>query len=361
MKDPIMLGIDDAMEKFLSLKEDVLPIGFREWRKFGAPMGAPGQSPHHPGVKEHKLLGWLLAMHFLAALELVAFVELNAEKEDVHKNYLIKEHYRLDHSSLPAPVHGENVAPSNLLSLFYGTQDASKSADSMSWKMNPVHCRTTYDPILNNSLQNIVVDGSLGEELNVMLPKGAQLFNKGWVLDLGKNEKNAKKKLERFGGLGYIDSKKAYYGIYASGPLELFLPCLDRNDLHLKMQASSEEQQIRADECFKNLVICEVNEKHTSQECDLHRDLSFRVGGIIAEDAQSVNATGTSYWGRNICLRVPIPDKTVLSKRHDPSNNAPQIGISFEISVASTSVIIHTGPCSVSHVIWEQEEKILEL
>ena len=224
----------------------------------------------------------------------------------------------------------------------------------MSWKMNPVHCRTTFDPILKNSLQDVVDSGSLGEELDIMLPKGAQLYNKGWVLDLGESEKKAKKKLERYGGLGYIDSKKAYYGIHASGPLRLFIPCVGREDIS-KMQKSSGDVRLKASKCFQTLVLCEVNEKHTGKECDLNHDLSFLVGGVKPEKVKPINATGTSYWGRNICIHVEIPSESVISKKED-SDNGIRLGISLEIAVNSTSVIIHSGPCSLSHVVWEQVE-----
>ena len=72
ISDPIVLHSDPAVRPFLERREDFRPIGFQEWRKFGSPPGAPGQALHHPAVKEHEMVGWMLAMHFLSALELVA-------------------------------------------------------------------------------------------------------------------------------------------------------------------------------------------------------------------------------------------------------------------------------------------------
>jgi len=353
LKDPIVLSMEDAIESFLHLKEDLLPIGFQEWRKFGAPKGSPGQTSHHPGVKQHESYGWLLTMHFIAVLELVAVF---ASKDGIANAFSPTDAKEDSNMMLPAPIHGNNVAP-KLFSLFYGydTKHALASKQ-MSWKMNQVHCRTTYAPILNNNLQDIVVSGIVGDDRDIMRPRGAQLYNKGWVLDLGESEKNAKKKLERYGGLGYIDSKKAYYGIYASGQLELFLPCIGRDDILKKMQTSAEETPAR--ECFHNVVVCEVNEKHTGKECNLEKDLSFLMGDFKSEEIELINAVGPSYWGRNICLRIGIPSESKLSKAEEKLNGDSNIGVSLTITVASTSVILRSGPCSISHVVWEQMDKI---
>lgn len=296
-------------------------------------------------MKEHELYGWLIAMYFLAVLELVAFVLSNERHNDTLLNTVAKEGPLTARHFLPAPIHGKNIAPPELFSLFYGT------FASNGWQMNPIHCRTTYDPILKNNLHNVVVSGTSGEDLNIMLPRGAQLYNKGWVLDLGDGEKKAKKKLERFGGLGYIDQKTAYYGIHSSGPLDLFLPCIGRDDIVQIIQDSSDE--VLARDCFQNVVVCEVNEKHTRQECNLNNDLSFRVGSIKSHDVKPVNATGAFYWGRNICIRVDIPSESVLSKRESKTKEGFDIGISLRI-VANKSVILRSGPCSISHLIWEQ-------
>jgi len=326
LKDPVVLSIEDAMEEFATLSEDMLPIGLREWRKFGAPKGAPGQAPHHPGVKEHELLGWLLAMHFLASLELVAsdlVMDANVDKDP----------YNL---VMPPPIYSKNVNPSELLSLFFGTEISSHNATPMSWEMGPVYCRTTYDPILNGKLQDMVRSGSLGEDLDVMLPRGAKFYKHGWVLDLGKSEKLAKKMLQRYGGLGYIDSKQAYYGIYGSGSLELFIPCLGRDDISQSME-NEDMVKHRARDCFKHLV-------------RLDKDVSFRVGGVLSEITKPINMTGTSYWGRNICFDVDVPSKSILSNL----GKSKETGIMIEVSVETASVMVNTGPCSLSHIIWQQ-------
>lgn len=350
IKDPIVLSIEDAMQSFLSLSEDILPTGFHEWRKFGAPKESPGQTSHHPGVKEHELIGWLLAMHFLAALELVSFI-LSLEEYDGKQIPTTT-----NRNSLPSPIHGSAVSP-NLHSLFYGHETRTFRDDgSASWKLNSVHCRTTYDPILTNKLQDIVVGGSVGEDLDIMLPKGAQMYNSGWVLDMGESEKKAKRTLERFGGLGFVDSKKAYYGIRASGPLELFVPCDGREDIAQQMLGP--QLSLPASTCFRTLVVCEVNEKHvTGQECNLDSDLSFNIGGIPVERVHPINATGTQYWGRNICISIDIPAESTLSKRHRKVDEGKlDVGLSVGISVTNIGITYRSGPCSISHFVWEQAQ-----
>ena len=341
LRDPIVMSIEDVIDTYLQTKEDLLPVGFREWRKFGAPIGSPGQTHHHPGVKEHELYGWLLTMHFLAALELVALLVSREKSNGVLMEAELGKQL-LNRAMLPAPIRGEDTIPSNLRSLFHGrdTKGVSESS-SLTWKMNQVHCWTTYDPILKNDLQDIIVSGTLGENLDIMPPRGSQLYNQGWVFDLGKNEKAAKKRLERYGGLGYIDSKKAYYGIKASGTIEMFLPCTGRVD------TPTLNEGVPARKCFQNIVVCEVNEKHVGKECNINTDLSFVVGGFKSEIIEAINATGTSYYGRNICIRVELPSDAPLTKHEN------KIGVSFSVSVAR-AVTLRSGPCSISHVVWEQ-------
>lgn len=354
LTDPIVLSIEDAVESFNNLKEDLKPVGFQEWRKFGAPKGAPGQASHHPGVKEHRLYGWLLTMHFISALEVVAFI-LSTEKTDELIQAIADEISTSKLRFLPAPIYGETIYPMESSSLFYGhdTSTESENKSMLSWKMNEVHCWTTFDPTLKHNLRDITVSGYVGDDLDIMLPRGAQLYNQGWVLDIGEKEKTAKRTLARFGTLGYIDSKKAFYGVHASGQLSLFLPCIGRDNILHRLQTSSNE--IPARECFQNVAVCEVNEKLSSDKaCNINEDLAFEVGGSMSLITKPINSTGARYWGRNICVLVEIPPHSVISARN---SEIREIGLQIDISVKSTTVMIQSGPCSISHVIWEQTNK----
>ena len=73
-------------------------------------------------------------------------------------------------------------------------------------------------------LSEIIVDGTIGDGLDIMLPKSKMYYNSGWVLDLSTNQKKVKRNLDRFPGHGFVDIKQAYYGIYTSGLIQFFLP-----------------------------------------------------------------------------------------------------------------------------------------
>ena len=184
IRDPVVLHSDPAAKPFLSRNEAFRPIGFQNWRKFGAPAGAPGQALHHPAVKEHEMLGWLLAIHFLSALELVAAsIDRTADptlkftcppRAEEEKIYVTTD-------MLPPPVTVNVTTMEAWSSIFFGvpqntTQQDATSGLNLTWKMNPVYCRTSYDPIVDKSasLTSIVVAGSIGEDMDPMLPKGKE-------------------------------------------------------------------------------------------------------------------------------------------------------------------------------------------
>jgi hypothetical protein len=178
--DPVVLHSDPAVKPFLDRKEAFRPIGFQNWRKFGSPPGAPGQALHHPAVKEHEMLGWLLAIHFLSALELVAASFDNTTEATLQFTCPSQEEEQLARSTtylLPPPVTVNATTMEEWSSIFFGVPQSATdpmTALNRMWKMNPVYCRTTFDPIVDqvSSLTSIVVAGSVGEDLDPMLPKG---------------------------------------------------------------------------------------------------------------------------------------------------------------------------------------------
>lgn len=182
--DPVVLHSDPAVRPFLDRREDFRPEGFQEWRKFGSPPGAPGQALHHPAVKEHELLGWMLAMHFLSALELIV---ANDEIENNNQQFSCpsaedQRQSRLKSTFLPPPVTVNATTMQEWTSMFFGIPQSTLPVDlalntkdeiNSAWKMNPVHCKTSYDPIVDasGSLTSIIVSGSTAEDMDVMLPK----------------------------------------------------------------------------------------------------------------------------------------------------------------------------------------------
>lgn len=328
--DTLVVHTKPASEPFVTLSDGIKPPGFVEWRKFGAPPGAPGQALHHPAVKEHEFIGWVIAMHFLGAIEL-ASVCLDDENVTLCRTTLSLQHTSNDDAiaeisaekSLPpptVPIQNATQMSNTLYSLLRGSPIRNEAVSS-GWKMNDVSCYTTFEPSLTGNLGDLVVSGIAENSrgLDIMLPKGAQFYNQGWVLDVGDSEKRAKRKLVRYGGLGFVDSKQAFYGVNASGVLELSLPFA----AHV-------------------VVVCGVNERRGENECKIERDVAFSVGGTPVEP-RLIHFGSAAYLGKPICCELPILRTPSTGK--NPKDNL------LQISVKSTKVTTKDGACSVSHVV----------
>jgi hypothetical protein len=346
MVDSVVIHTDPAATPFLALPEDQRPHGFKEWRKFGSPPGAPGQALHHPAVKEHEFIAWLLVMHFLNALQFVA-----ADEES--KNGILQcdlSRIQGNATLLPPPVsvHRTNTTR-EWFSLMYGEGVGGNSTRDEEWRLNPVHCRTSFEPILQGNLDSLIVSGTYGDGTDIMQPKGAMYYSKGWVLDLSDEEKLAKRKLDRFNGLGYVDSKKAYYGIYASGPLRMFLPYQGP----LKPKAGDE-----ATDWFKSVVFCEVNEKRIYGSCKADKHIAYTIGGVNATLVEMIDSPGTLYYGKKLCLYAQVPTKAKLTSKGtllgENGTNATTIGLVVDVIVKDMHIMKKELACSLSHVIWEQ-------
>lgn len=349
--DPIVLHSDPAAAPFLERREEFRPVGFQEWRKFGAPPGAPGQALHHPAVKEHEMIAWMLTMHFLRALELLASADDGSRPLDCDN----EQSFGL---SSPLTV---NTTDAPWSSLFFGQPRQE------GWKMNDIVCRTTFDPILSGNLSDIVVGGSIGEDMNVMLPKSNMFYNRGWVLDLSANEKKAKHKLDRFGGLGFVDGKKAYYGLVTSGMLQFLLPYEPPQGQPTPIDGDE------ASKWFQSVVLCEVNEKRTERGiCKLDQDVSYRLGGANVTRPTSIDAMGAQFMGQKVCVHLAVPESARLTTRgalrwnqtqslgfvlpDDPKQQAldHQVGLALGVQVHNVHILRTTQACSISHVVWEQ-------
>lgn len=360
LKDPVVIHTDKAVKPFLDREEAHRPKGFQEWRKFGAPQGAPGQALHHPAVKEHELIGWILAMHFVTALQvLVAKPDLECPVPEQELR-------------LPPPVSGKLInATLEYTSVLFGESHTEEV-----WSMNPVHCRTTFKPILTGDLKSIVYSGTTGEDIDIMLPKSQMFYNKAWTLDLSESEKSAQRKLNTFDhGLGFLDRKEAYYGIYTSGRMKLLVP------YEAAATAAHPKVGDAAGEWFQSLIICQVNEKRDAGVCNGAEDLGYAVGDVNATNVIMLGDSGTLFLGKKICAAIPIPkDATFTSRRlleeqqrreeeHKlgenqivaiPENESPladEIALLVEVFVTNQHIVHLNQACSVSHVIWEQRKE----
>jgi hypothetical protein len=373
--DPVVIHTDRVVPSFLEIQpEDRRPTGFRDWRTFGAPLSAPGQSRHHPAVKEHEFMAWLISMHFLSALELAAMVlqdEVDESTQQLRDQCdRIYQSFHDDMStavSLPQPVTNATVQSTLWKSLLWGEKSSSPE-NGPKWTMNPIHCRTSFEPIVLGNLSDVVVSGSVGEDLDVLLPKSKMFYNQGWVLDLSDEEKKAKRNLARFGGLGFIDSKRAYYGIYTSGTLRMFLP-------HDSSRSENSNRRPRvgdkALDWIKSITVCEVNaKKFGGSSCDIARDVHFTVGGVNATLESTIDANGAMYLGKKLCTYVSVPEKALLTSRAEiiqkdskrivashpighPEDDL--VGLEVTITIHNHHIVKRDDSCSVSHVIWEQK------
>ena len=339
--DAIVLHTDPAVEPFWKIPEHQRPMGLRDWRKFGAPPGAPGQALHHPAKKEHELMGWILAMHFLSALQIVA---LSQEKNDIQLSCpLDTSTTKDDDKSLIPPVTTTKQEDKTLSSLLFGYPQKEEKG----WRMNRIHCRTSFEPVLWGRLDEIVVGGTAPvDQDHPLMPKGAMYYNQGWVLDWSESERLAKRQLDRYGGLGFVDSKKAYYGIYTSKSLRLFLP--------LNVQPTTATTTLVRD-VLQSIVVCQVNEKQRLVDaCQPDRQIQYTVGGVVVPNGTSyfMDNPGTLYLGHKLCVQVAIPANATLDSGNQEEQ---QMGVSLELRVSDRHIMKKEKACSVSHVVWEEK------
>jgi hypothetical protein len=368
-RDPIVIHTDPAVQPFLDIRTEAnRPIGFQEWRKFGTPPNAPGQSSHHPAVKEHELIAWVLTMHFLSALEIVAFAEIMPDDEADSFFYEQCKAYDTTTTTTSSAVflpEPRDDQAKNSTSMWNSILFGERSLDGTGWTMNKIRCRTSFEPIVQGDLSEIVVAGAIGEDVDVMLPKSKMFYNSGWVLDLSDDEKKAKRNLKRFDGLGFVDSKKAYYGIYASGPLQFLLPFESNDEQLLQPSVGS-----LATQWFKSIVLCEVNKKRLPSTCDIMTDLHFVVGGVISPKVSSIDMPGAMYLGKKLCVIIMVPETATLTTveelpandslkrttatKHKIVHRSQPVGLLVTAAVQNNRINRRDDACSISHVAWEQ-------
>ena len=155
--DSIAVGRKEIVPKeFLSMKEKERPTGFQRWEEWGAPIGSPGQSSWHPKFKEHEMIGWILAMHFLDAMEEAIILE-KVETSIISKKNI------LTHQYLPKPVFGDQ-SKIKVSSLLYGKESTEQRSSGESvWRMNKISCRTSFKPVVSGTMSSIIVSGVVGE------------------------------------------------------------------------------------------------------------------------------------------------------------------------------------------------------
>ena len=342
------------------LQSEPLPPGFTDWDEFGAGPSCPGRGSWHPKKKEHELIGWMLAMYFVEAAALAEKMLLDEttwQSDDDDPPLLF-----------PAPLVPPPDNPSAVTELLYGPGPGQP--------MKQLSCRTNFLPATDADkvLPSIVVAGLAPgvSSDNIMEPRSDETYATGWVLDVSTVERETKVKVEKCGGLGYIDMKIALYGIPDSGTLKLWLPVED--DRH---DGNHEEGEEAAPHWFDELIVCEANEKRPDGACHLDTDVEYTVGGVRVESPQMVSGAA-EYLKRKTCVHVGIPEGARITRLGDLhggttdessevvlSAEAKQrlsrggalrdthVGLVVELK-AREKVERAQGACCVSHVVWAQ-------
>ena len=331
-----------------------MPSGFQQWAEFGAPAGAPGKVRQNLTLKQHELFGWLLSMHILSSMELVAQGMLEGSG-------LSQEIVSHTAHSLPAPLSGTTEEWSPLL---YGSV-VNQSRNE--WTVSPTTCRTAFDPIISGGLAESVLLGTAGDDVDLLHPKGAMFYTKGWVLDLEPAERREKQLMKQWDNLGFVDYRKAYYGVPTSGALSLFLP------VEGNTSRNQELTEQKATDIFKFLVVCQSNASGGEHGCNLGRDVTFTVGGARASKVKWIYSDAVAYAGKRLCVLVDIPENAKLttdeqavravvgataqnlsvSTENRRLGSSVLKGLALEIEVTNKLVTWHKGACSVAHIIWE--------
>mmetsp|Transcript_55142 Transcript_55142/g.133976 ORF Transcript_55142/g.133976 Transcript_55142/m.133976 type:complete len:225 (+) Transcript_55142:620-1294(+) len=217
--------------------------------------------------------------------------------------------------------------------------------------------------------------------------------NRGWTLDLSEAERTAKRRLSMYpDGLGFVDSKEAYYGIYESPHLKLLLPLDSSGEIGgLRPQIGDE-----AREWVESIVLCEVNEKNIEpNRCNLDTDVGLIVGGvnmtsssvktnganrtasknISANSSKMIKTVGSVYLGKPICKHVSVPAGAELTSHnhllrgkghskyvHEDKQylEVDQVGLLIQIYVRNPRIVHVNQACSISHVVWDTKQKVTD-
>ena len=372
-----------------NVQQDQLPLGLQNWTEFGSPPRCPGRGSWHPRKAEHELMGWILAVYFLEVTEIALELEADGDGDRTtpfDDDKVISSLPSSSTASTTAEGAGQIIFPPNLASapngiprpvnhLLYG--HPLPNTHNRKLVMKQVSCRTSFLPAQDESttLPTVVVSGLVEPDLDMMKDRTDQMYGKGWVLDVSKVERDTKRKVDRCGGLGYIDMKVALYGIPDSGTLRLFLP-LEPQQHHIVHEHGETEDDLRADHWVDDILLCEANDKRSDEACKLERDLDLEIGGAPVHKVTPVEGAGV-YLNRKTCVHIGLPKTAVVQKlstvkktdgtaltaedqerwkqqlKKKTAGNQDILGLVVDIT-PKAPVNRKDGACCLSHILWEQ-------
>jgi hypothetical protein len=337
LKDALCIAkASESIPKSLFEKPEEIAdfLGLQKWDEFGAPKDCPGRGSWHPKKMEHAAIAWTIATYFVDALELALQLHDQADLDFVPDE---------DTPLIFPPPLSFNLPqnPPTIQSLLFGHGDGDH-------RMHSLSCRTNFEPAADheNLLTSIVTSGIVSDATaqNILDKRSDEMYNQGWVLDVSQLERDTKIKVNKCGGLGYIDMKMALYGVGTSGPLHLFLPVDESGHESHGHLAHDDTEALH---WIESLVVCEANEKRPDTACRLSHDLQYTVGGVAVELPVSVLHGAGEYLKRPTCVAVAIPEGARLTE-----NAAGVWGLPLQIQAAN-HITRSDGACCLSHLIWE--------
>lgn len=243
--------------------------------------------------------------------------------------------------------------------------------DNDEYFMKELSCRTSFLPATDHgkTLTSVLVSGMAERDLDIMIDRTNDHYKKGWVLDVSKVERDTKRKVERCGGLGYIDMKIALYGVPDSGKLRLWLPFEGPSHDHHDHENDNKPSDTTARHWFDDFIICEANEKREAKACHLDQDMEIVVGGTIVTSINPIKGAA-EYLKRTTCVNVGVPEAAKVTalgdvrttegkalSREDKSKfgtyGDDALGLVVDVT-AKASVTLTDGACCLSHIVWEQ-------
>jgi hypothetical protein len=353
--DPVIIRHSQGAQPFLTMHAMDRPDGLQAWKDFG--VTGPAQSRSLLSLQEHEMIAWMISMHLLAALELVA-----ADESMGGNQVLLSASTKKPAVSLPPPLSKD-------FQVFQGRPWESLVRGE--YDPNTLHCYTTFDYTIRNAemesvadidndstttaiapnLDELIVGGTIGQDFELLLPKTAMWYTQGWVLDLDATTTRSKLLIKHQSSnfLGFPDWKKAYYGVPQSNALSLFVP--------VGTDASLEHAQ--AAYVVDLLVLCESDAvQESTDSCTLRKDVAVTVGGKLAAiDALDTEIVAT--FEKQTCIQVLVPPDAILTAHTDTKKASKMFGLPIEIQVTNPKVTWANGPCSVAHVIFQRTDTIL--
>jgi hypothetical protein len=288
-------------------------------------------------VQNHEVIAWLIAMHFLAAMEM-------AETKD-----LVGIKVASRPTQLPDPMGLFSVRSTPYSSLFL--EHSSRLRCYTSFDLTERTADMTLMRVLvAPTLSTLVASATVGSDVDLLLPKIAD--GSGWVLDLDTVAKRKKQLTKHNEFYGFPDWKAAYCGVAQSGLLRLILP-LDDNQLNA---VAPLDDSTLVGRVLTMLVLCSPKAPELNGRCSLSRDTNVTVSGfktdLIPLSSKLVDGTD-----RPSCFQVIIPKQAVVDVlRTEKDNTLKHYGISVEIRVTDHKITQKKGACSISHVIYTQTE-----